>query len=296
MANLRARPLIIALFVLLLSAGLILLDNQGLLLPLERFAVQFIAPLQEGASRVVRGVRSIPVGFASAQRLRQENQELRAEVDILRSLVITLHETEDENRSLREQLGFSQENRSYDLLPAQVIGRDPDSFVQTIVINRGTRDGVREGKVVVAAGHITSTVVNPAQTPAYERMVVQGLVGRVTEAGPNYARILLISDLSSSINVYTQGAHTEGMLEGQGRGGMMLTYVRQGEQLAANDVLLTSGLGGGFPRSLAVGVVTKVETRDQATFQTATVAPLVDLARVDVVYVIRSFDPITVGS
>lgn len=295
MTNLRARPLVVALVLLLASISLIVLDKQGKLQPLERFVVQFVAPLQEGVSRVVRGVRSIPVGVSSAQQLREENERLRSEVALLRSLVVTLHETEDENRSLREQLGFSQENRSYDLLPAQVIGRDPDSFVQTIVINRGTRDGVRQGKVVIAAGHITSTVASAGQTPAY-LTVVQGLVGRVTEAGPNYARVLLISDLSSSVNVYTQGNSTEGLLEGLGHGSMTLKYVRQGEPLAGNDVLLTSGLGGGFPRSLPVGIVTKVETKDQATFQTASVAALVDLARLDVVYVIRSFDPIKVGS
>lgn len=296
MTNVRARPLVILLLLLLLGIGLVPLHNLGYLRPLEQFVVQFLAPLQEGASRIAVGVRSIPVGFANAERLRQENEKLRADVQLLRSLVITLHETEDENRSLREQLGFSEQNRAYDLLPANVIGRDPDSFVQMLVINRGTRDGVREGKVVVAAGRITTTIGSSAQAAAYELTVVQGLVGRVTEAGPNYARVLLITDLSSSVNVYTQGANTEGLLVGQGYGNLLLKYVRQGEPLAVNDIVLTSGLGGGFPRALAVGIVTRVETKDQAAFQTASVAPLVDLARLDVVYVIRSFDPIKVGN
>jgi rod shape-determining protein MreC len=282
--------------LLILCLSLIALHKLGYSLPAERFVVQFIAPLQAGASRIAQGLRNIPQGLGDAQRLRRENEQLRAEVERLRSLVIGLKEAEYENRSLREQLGFSQANPAYDLLPAEVIGRDPESFVQTIMIGKGTRDGVRAGKVVVAAGLTGLTVDQGGEKRSDESMVVQGLVGQVIEAGPNYSRVLLISDLSSAVNVVAQGTQAEGLLVGQGRSSMTLKYVRQGEPLAAGAVLMTSGLGGAFPRSLAVGVVISVQTKDQATFQTATVAPLVDLARLNVVFIIRSFDPIKVGS
>lgn len=296
MTILRTRPLVLLIVLLVLSLSLIALHQLGYLSPAERFVVQFVAPLQQGASGLVQGLHNIPFGLGDLQRLRRENAELQTEVNRLRSLVIGLKEAENENRSLREQLGFSQANPTYDLLPAQVIGRDPDSFVQTLTIDKGTRDGVREGKIVVAAGHVQAPSGQGDATQTSDQLVVQGLVGRVIEAGPNYARVLLISDLSSAVNVIAQGTQAEGLLVGQGRGSMMLKYVRQGERVVAGVVLLTSGLGGAFPRSLAVGVVSDVQSQDQATFQTATVAPLIDLARLNIVFVIRSFDPIKVGS
>jgi rod shape-determining protein MreC len=296
MTILPTRPLARLFFLVTLCLGLLVFHQLGYLSPAEHFVIQFVTPLQQRASRVVRGLRNIPIGLGDARRLRQENDALRVEVERLRSLVIGLKEAENENRELREQLGFTQANPTYELLPAQVIGRDPDSFVQTIVIDKGTRDGVREGKVVVAAGHVQLPVAAGGVKRSDDVMVVQGLVGRVIDAGPNYARVLLISDLSSAVNVFTQGAHAEGLLIGQGRSSMMLKYVRQGEALASGAALVTSGLGGAFPRGVAVGIVTSVQTKDQATFQTAVVAPVVDLARLDVVFVIRSFDPIKVGS
>jgi rod shape-determining protein MreC len=281
--------------LLALSLSLIGLHQLGYTAPAERFVVQFIAPLQLGANRLAQGLRNIQFGLGDLQRLRRENAELQAEVARLRSLVIGLKEAENENRLLRDQLGFSQANPTYDLLPAQVIGRDPDNFIQTLTIDKGTRDGVREGKVVVAAGRV-SVSAESGLSNGVEQMVVQGLVGRVIEAGPNYARVLLISDLSSAVNIVAQGTQAEGLLVGQGRSNLMVKYVRQGDRLAPGVVLLTSGLGGAFPRSLAVGVVTDVESKDQATFQTATVTPLIDLTRLNIVFVIRSFDPIKVGS
>jgi rod shape-determining protein MreC len=296
MTILRSRPLFLLIVLLTLSGGLIALHKLGYLAPTERFVVQFVAPLQQGVSRIARGMGSLPIGLGDVQRLRGENEALRGEVDRLRSLVIGLKEAENENRLLREQIGFIQAHPAYDLLPAQVIGRDPDNLVQSIMIDKGTRDGVREGKVVVAAGTVTMPTGQGAAQPGDTKTVVQGLVGRVIETGPNYARVLLITDLSSAVNVYVQDSQAEGLLAGLGRGIMQLKYVRQGEKLSAGDIVLTSGLGGGFPRGLTVGVVTDVQTKDQATFQTGTVVSLVDLQRINVLFVIRSFDPIKVGS
>jgi|GEM_PF-1576555 len=295
MTIVRTRPLLALLCLMMVCLGSIVLHELGYLAATERFVVQFIAPLQQGVSSVVRAAQSLHLGLADMQRLRRENEELRAEVERLRSLAIGLKEAQDENRLLRDELGFSQMNPAYDLLPAQVIGRDTDNYIQTISIDKGTRDGVREGKVVVAAGRVSLPVGQAGQQQSQDLMVVQGLVGRVIEAGPNYARVLLITDASSATNVFVQGTQAEGLIEGLGRGKMELRYVRQGEQIMPGEVALTSGLGGMFPRGLAVGILTSVETKDQATFQTASTVPIVDFSRLNIVFVIRSFDPIWVG-
>jgi rod shape-determining protein MreC len=296
MTLVRTHPLLLLTLLVLVSLGLVALHVLGYLAPAERFAVQFVTPFQQGASRLVQGTRAVYLGLGDVRRLQAQNEQLRAEVDLLRALVIGLKEAENENRILRDQLGFIQANPAYDLLPAHVIGRDPNSFVQTIVIDKGARDGVRDGKVVVAAGRVSLPFQTGAESRSDDLVVVQGIVGRVIETGPNYARVLLISDLSSAVNVFVQGTQAEGLLAGQGLGNLVLKYVRQGERIAPGMILLTSGLGGTFPRGLGVGIITEVQTKDQATFQTATIVPVVDLPRLDIVFVIRSFDPIKVGS
>ena len=291
----RSLPLLALIVLLILCLGLIVTHQLGFLAPAERFVIQLITPLQQAASRLATRLGGLRIDVADTQRLRQQNTSLTREVESLRSLVISLRAAESENRLLRDQLGFSQANPAMDLLPAQVIGRDPNNFVQTLVIDRGTRDGVREGKVVVAAAQVSLPAGQGSQQNAEKITTVQGLVGRVIEAGPNYARVLLITDGSSGVNVLLQGRQAEGLLVGQGPAPMALKFVRQGEQLLAGDLLLTSGLGATFPRNLPAGMVVEVQTQDQATFQSATVAPLIDLARLSVVFVIRSFDPIRIG-
>ncbi len=296
MTILRARNVLLLALAITIGLTVLALHQVGILASTERFLIQFLAPIQTGMSRIGQAASAVRLGLADSQRLRTENESLRTEVERLRSLVISLQEAENENRVLREQLGFAQASPTYDLLPARVIGRDPNNFIQTLIIDKGTRDGVREGKVVVAAGRVRLPVEQGDQQRQEDLLVVQGVVGTVIQAGPNYAKILLITDSSSAVNVMIQGSRSDGLLVGQGRGGLTLKYIRQGEGVLPGAVVLTSGLGGAFPRSLAVGVISNVQSKDQSPFQTASVVPVVDLARLDIVFVIRNFDPIRVGT
>lgn len=293
MPVIRTRYVVLLLLVILIGLAGMALHQLGYLAPAERFITQFLAPVQIGISRVGQGISNLRLGISDMRKLRAENEQLTAEVEQLRSLVIALKEAENENRILREQMGFTQANPTYDLVPAQIIGRDPDNFVQSLSIDRGTRDGVREGKIVVAAGQVR--MPGAEGSPGDQIQVVQGLVGTVVHAGPNYAKILLISDLSSAVNVMLQGTRADGLVTGNGRNPLALKYVRQGEPLAPGAVLLTSGLGGAYPRGLVVGFVTSIQTSDQSTFQSGSVQPIVDLQRLEIVFVVRSFDPIKVG-
>jgi len=220
-------------------------------------------------------------------RLQSENQRLQEENQLLRSLILNLREVQAENRILREQLGVVQVSPTYDLLPAQVIGRDVNNLLHSLAINKGTQDGVREGRVVVAAGRVRISTA-----PGDDATVITGLVGRVIQAGPNYARILLITDPSSTVNVMVQGTRATGVVNGQVGGSLTLSYVPQGEQLKRGDVLVTSGLGGNFPRGLPVGIVASVDARDLAPFQSGQVLPIIDTSHLEIVFVVRNFDPI----
>jgi rod shape-determining protein MreC len=150
------------------------------------------------------------------------------------------------------------------------VGRDPSNYLQYLQVDKGTADGVRVGAVAVAP---------------------QGLLGRVVAAGGNFSRILLVNDSSSSVNVLLQSSRATGVASGQFGGALLMKYIPQGEVVRLGDMVLTSGLGGNFPKGLVVGQVSQVRQKDIELFQEAVVESLVDFRRLEVVYLIRNFTP-----
>lgn len=261
---------LLAALLAILSLLTIILHHTGLLIPAENAALQVIVPVQRvigwTASAVLNALSILP----EAAILREENRRLRQEVEELRARVVSLQEAERENRNLREQLGFKQAYPAYDLLPAEVVGRDPSNYLRFLTIDKGSDDGVRPGAVIV---------------------VPQGLVGRVVTLGSNFSKVMLITDPSSSVNVLLQGSRATGVATGQMDGSLLIKYIPQGEAVHLGDMVLTSGLGGNFPKGLIVGQVTRVKRKDIELFQEAQAESLIDFRRLEVVYVIRNFVP-----
>jgi rod shape-determining protein MreC len=266
----RGRSIGLVIVFAVVSLLLMVLDRAEALGPLHLVVQQLTTPVQ----RVVDGTATqFGLAISTLQdlgTLRDENARLTREVEDLRARVVRLQEAEIENRGLREQLGFKQAYPAYDLLPVEVVGRDPSNYLQYLVLDKGTSDGVRAGSVVV---------------------VPQGLLGRVVEAGINFSRVLLVTDASSSVNVLLQSSRATGVASGQLGGSLVVKYIPQGELVSQGDVVLTSGLGGNFPKGLIVGRVTQVRQKDIELFQEAVVEPLMDVGRLEVVYVIRNFTP-----
>jgi rod shape-determining protein MreC len=119
----------------------------------------------------------------------------------------------------------------------------------------------------------------------------QGLLGRVVAAGVNFCRILLVNDSSSSVNVLLQSSRATGVTSGQFGGVLLMKYIPQGEVIRLGDMVLTSGMGGNFPKGLVVGQVSQVRQKDIELFQEAVVESLIDFRGLEVVYLIRNFTP-----
>jgi rod shape-determining protein MreC len=266
----QSRALILAVVFVVLSLVALLLQL-GQSLPGENLLLRVLTPVQGALQRASRGLGGLWPDLRDASKLRAENEALRAENERLKARIVGLQEVAIENQSLREQLGFKQTNPTYDLLPAQVIGRDPSNFLRFLFINKGSNDGVHEGAVVVAQESL--------------------LVGRVVRVGANYAQVMLISDASSSVNGLIQSSRAEGVVNGQLTGRLVMRYIPQGELVQKGDIVLTSGLGGNFPKDLIIGQVTAVRQRDIELFQEADVAPAVNLGKLEIVFVIRDFAP-----
>lgn len=203
--------------------------------------------------------------------LRQRNAELEAEVAELQSQLIQLQQQVGETQILAALVDFAQANPENRYRGAAVIGLDPSPFLHYVIINRGSNDGIRRGMPVVTN---------------------QGLIGRVDAVIADAARVQLITDPASSVNVRLQNAETEASLVGSVTGDLTLELIPQDIDIQAGDLVLTSGLGGGYPPDLIVGQVVNVRSRDFDLFQQATVQPVVDFNQLEIVLVIVNFEPV----
>lgn len=216
--------------------------------------------------------------FATAPRdivtLRQRNAELEAQVSQLQAQLIELQQRVNETEILAALVDFSRSNPESTYKAASVIGRDPSPFLHYIIINRGSNDDIRRGMPVVTN---------------------QGLVGRVDAVIADAARVQLVTDPASSVNVYLQNADTTAVLYGSVTGDISLDLISQNVTVEAGDLILTSGLGGGYPADLIIGQVVTVRALEFELFQQTTVQPAVDFSRLEIVLVITNFRPVDIA-
>ncbi len=275
----RSRSGITFILIALAVAGIILQQTDRLA-PLQDLAFGVFAPLQGALLDLGNGVNNLFGDFQEVNALREQVNALTEEVNRLIIDQVRLRELENENTMLRDQLRYKQANPDYELFgatvlqrnpdTARVLGSDPSNLANYIIVDQGREDGVALGMPVV--------------TPA-------GLVGRVTELGGQWSKVLLIIDPSSSVNVVIQSSRATGVLQGQVNGTLLIRFLPQGDIVKGDDLVLTSGIGGAFPKRLVVGQVVEVRQRDIDLFQEAIVKPGVDFNRLEFVLIVKKFMP-----
>jgi rod shape-determining protein MreC len=115
----------------------------------------------------------------------------------------------------------------------------------------------------------------------------EGVVGRVIEVSLHTAKVLLITDPNSAMDVIVQRSRTQGIMEGKVEEVCVLKYVQKNEDVQVGDKVITSGLGGIFPKGLVTGTVTKVERKRPGIFQYIEVTPSVDFSRLEEVLILK---------
>jgi rod shape-determining protein MreC len=265
----RGRAVFVILILALVLAWIVL-DQTGESNPIRDGFSRVISPLQFALKRASGPVGSVLSWISHLTTLDQTNQMLRKENTELRNQIILLQEAQTENETLRRQLDFKSAVPSLRLLSAEVIGRDPNNLLQYLIIDRGAEDGIQKAMPVLAA---------------------EGLVGRVSEVSANSAKVMLITDPSSSVSALIQSSRSTGMVQGSPGAELTMRYIPQGDMVSPGDVAITSGLGGNFPKRLVIGQVANVKKKDVEMFQEARIIPAVNLSDLEVVMVLLSFKP-----
>lgn len=260
--------------IMLLAVGILLLALSGFLRPLLGVVMDPFVSTQRWLSERFMAVYDFFTLPRNVTDLLQRNALLEDEVSGLQTQIIQLQEQLQEANVLYSLLDFARARPQDEYIAAAVIGRDPSPFLHYVIIDHGSDDGIRHGMPVVTE---------------------QGLVGRVDAVTAGAARVQLITDPGSVINVRLQNQKTEGQVSGSVTGEMTLEMVAQNVSFSSGEILLTSGLGGTFPVDILVGQVLEISRTENQLFQSASVQPVVDFASVRAVLVITNFRTINIA-
>ena len=253
-------------FLVLIFLALLLLLNTS-----PRVAARIKVPIQRALSpfliagdAVFGRIFGFGNRFRSIDSLRSEKMRLQVEAERLRYRLNILKEEAEENKRLRKLLGFRDET-SHTLIPARVIARDPSLWHESLIIDKGTNQGIAGGMAVVSS---------------------EGVVGIVLEAGKRSGKVLLLTDRNSRIGGLVQSTREAGVVEGLSGPLCRLAYLPGGSLVRSGARIVSSGLGGVFPKGLEVGMVVIVHEEKYGLYKYALVKPSVDFNKLEDVFVI----------
>lgn len=230
----------------------------------DRLAVSMVAPFQEVLTHSLRFVRDIWRSYFALVSAAKENTTLHLKLREAEAWNHKCLEVEKSNARLRHLLNFKP-SRPQQVLPAEVIGIDPSAWSKTIIIDKGSADGVKKGFSVV---------------------VPEGIVGQIISVAHHYSKVLMIIDPNSAVDAMLQRNRARGIVKGADDGTCLFDYALRKHEILEGDTVISSGLDGVFPKGLQLGRVTRIVKNDAGIFQTVTVTPFVDFEKIEEVLVV----------
>jgi rod shape-determining protein MreC len=261
------RKIIPGILILVLGFFLISLKFQKASDPLERLFFRLAWPLQKVFSDLGNWTGESLSFWKSISQVKEENKKLIKENNQLLSDLAELEEARRENRVLREQAGL-REKEKFNLEGSLVIGENPQRLSSWIMIDKGENAGLKAGMPVIVAQGI--------------------LVGKVDEVFRESSKVSLLTDTGSVVNVRDVETQAKGVVRGEFGLGLLMEMVSQEDDLKAGDLVVTSGLGGNFPKGLLVGRIQEIRPSLDKIFKQALISPPVKYSNLEVVFVIKN--------
>ncbi len=232
--------------------------------PAEQVVIEITAPFQKLIKQTTKSTEELWLNYFRLVDVHQENTQLKNEIHELKMANSRYRELLATQERIEELLQFKQTiNRP--VLAAQVIGLDPTGWFKSVIIDKGKWAGLRLDMPVVNAF---------------------GVVGRVVSVSSNYAKVLLIIDQNSAVDCLVQRSRDRGMLKGLMSEICKLDYVAKSNDITMGDIVVTSGLGGVFPKGLPVGRILDVKEISGELFKDIKIRTAVDFSKLEEVLVI----------
>lgn len=232
--------------------------------PIGPLLIALFRPFQAAAQVTVTKVRDLFEGYSTRNSLLTENERLKGRITELEAERNRLLEAEATNHRLRELLQFRSELPSA-AVTAGVIASSASTWFQSFTLNKGSADGLSKGMAVVSP---------------------LGVLGQVVSVTSRSAKVLLVTDPYSGVDVIVQRNRARGIVSGSMDNGPIMKYVKRSEDIQEGDRLLTSGLDGVFPKGLLVGTVATVRKKNFGLFQYVTVHLAVNPSWIEEVLVV----------
>ena len=265
-------------FIIALSVALVLatsatvLSMMGIESPLRSILGTIATPFRWGAAKISQGMAGFAAYFNEFDRISEENAALRQEIAALREELATAKEAEAENEFLRSVVGLESLDPEWKICEATVIGRESGSYMTVYTLNRGSLHGISQGMPVINE---------------------LGVVGYVKEVGAAWCKVIPITETVSSLGAYIKRSGASGIVSGdyslRESGLCRLSYIEEGADIEAGDLIVTSGTGTIYPAGLVVGVVKEMVPDPFGRTYTATITPAVDFDNLSRVMIITSY-------
>jgi rod shape-determining protein MreC len=259
-------PLLVALVLLLVFSILSLsLKRSPALKEVQGLVISLTAPGLEGLEYVGRSIHQFWLGYIDLVGVRRQNQDLQRQLEEYKQREVRFHEAQHALTRLEALLDLKRQV-ALPVIGARIIAYDPSLWSRAALIDQGQAQGVKEGMPVLAP---------------------QGIVGRVVEVYPQYAKVMLIVDRKSGADAMVQRTRVRGILKGLGGNRCSLEFVPKNADVRVGDLVLASGLVGLYPKGLVFGKVTNAVKNNPGVFQKIVVTPSADLSSLEEVLVVK---------
>lgn len=265
---LKNRIFLIVMGIIILFIALnFVVPRKYLLNPLRNFVFRFSMPITQVFYRSGTKTGGFLSKIKEIKELSDQKSELEKKNAELEYENTKLTEVLKENEVLRAELGLKSKLEGEELIAADIIGRGPSNSSSSLILNRGSQDGLKEGMPVVSNGV---------------------LLGKLSEVGSDFSRVTLIVDESSVVNAMVEETRAPGVVKGEVGFNLKIDSVPQEFPLKVGQKIITSGLGGTMPKGLIIGEVAEILSPESEIFQVASIKPKADFNHLEIVFIIKT--------
>jgi rod shape-determining protein MreC len=258
--------------LVLVSFICLMISNNALVIRPKEIGLSVVGFFQKGFTGIFKWFGDTAGSIRQLQETRTELAAAKAKLEEMDQATREVLELRRQNAALKAQLDFSL-TLAPDRIAAEVIARDTDNLFSTLTINKGSRHGVKKGMPVVAwQGDI------------------EGLVGKVILVGPGSSQVLPLYDPQCMVSTRVDTTRDEGLVQGEGKDKetIMMNYVKKvaKDKIAYGDLVVTSGLGGLYPKGINVGRIRDIKAPTYETSLILQVEPIIDFDQLEYLFLL----------
>ena len=232
---------------------------------LEGLVLKIFSPINRGISILSDSTKNYAKAIVEFKKIEEKNKKLNEELKLILQENAILKEKLIAYDRLKKILDL-RESFSYKMIPSLVISREPGNWFNSIIIDKGSKDGVQKNMAIAT---------------------YYGLVGRVVSVDSHSSKVLLILDQRSAVGGMVQRSRDIGVVKGSEKNYCFMEYLSCDADIKIGDKVITSGLGSIFPKGITIGKVIDIKKDTHALFQEVLIRPEVDFTKLEEVFIVK---------